>query len=230
MLFKRKNNEEYYFNYSIDKKVDFYFDFFFSKIDIHSIVNYEEIIKNEIVKEFKYYRFFNGRAIYEGSRNIKQLTSSLGHLTGAWHIDWAWIMHHILLDFINIGIFQNLPDYNESKKVYLYKYVPDKYYSSAKKVYLKDLCTQEPRLFEPNEILKNGIGLKDNSVRFKPFIGATLWNGFDNEYWDMTELKVISDDYVWDSNKKMFDLKPYERKFERKSKVIITIGDKKYKL
>lgn len=52
--------------------------------------------------------------------------------------------------------------------------MPDKYYRFAKALYLKDIKIQEPKLFEPCEILAYGSGLKDRISRLKPVIGATL--------------------------------------------------------
>lgn len=227
MLSENKNWENSFFNQSLEEKVDFYFNFFLSRIT--AIVDYEKEIKHEILKEFQAYLFCNGRA-NGGLRSIKQLASELGHLTGTWSFDWAWIIHHIILDFKNIGIFLSLTECHRTQKVYFYKYIPEKYYEFAKEIYLVNLSTQEPKLFEPKELFENGTGLIDNTKRFKPVVGATLWRGFDNDYWDLTELRTITDDYVWDADKKMFILKPYERKFERRSKIIITIGDKKFEV
>lgn len=227
MLSKKRNWKNSLFNQSLEEKVDFYFGFFLSRYII--IVNYEREIKHEILKEFQAYLFCDGRT-NEGLRSIKQLASELGHLTGAWNFDWAWIIHHIILDFKNIGIFQSLTERLRTQKVYFYKYVPEKYYEFAREIYLNNLSTQEPKLFEPKELFENGTGLIDNTKKFKPVVGATLWRGFNNEYWDLTELKTITDDHIWDVDKKMFILKPHERKFERRSKITITIGDKKFEV
>ena len=43
-------------------------------------------------------------------------------------------------------------------------------------------------------------------------------------------LNYLPDDYVWSDERQRFEMKPYKRKIERRSKVTITVGDKKFEV
>jgi hypothetical protein len=79
------------------------------------------------------------------------------------------------------------------------------------------------------KIIQNGNGLKSGIKNFVPLIGVTLWKGFNSNYWDLTELRIVPKGYIWDNIKKRFALpKEWERKVDRKSKIKITIGVKTF--
>lgn len=236
-MFFKKKKETSYFRYSLETKVDFYFDLFFSEIKLYNnnIVKFENGIKQLIYNELDSFEFNMGR--YQVNRNkhslgVNKMQSELGHLTNNWSIDWTWIIHHITLDYLNIGKALNLIDNCNEKKILVYKYVPDNYYDFAKKLYLKDLKTKEPKIFELKKIIENGHGLKPNIKSFVPLVGVTLWKGFDNEYWDLTELKTVRDGYYWDVTTQSFKLKEItERRVIRTSKIRIYVGGvKKYEV
>jgi hypothetical protein len=234
-MFFIKKKETSYFRYSLEKKVDFYFDVFFGQLkrNMESIEKHEKAIKYILFQELSSYNFQSGRYYAsEGTKGIRKLSSDLGHLISDWTIDWTWIIHHITLDYQNIGIALHLIDDRNLDKILVYKYVPDKYYDFAKELYLKDLITKEPKLFKLQEILRNGHGLKPNIKSFVPLVGVTLWKGFDNEYWDLTELKIVRDGYYWDVTTQSFKLKEItERKVIRTSKIRIYVGGvKKYEV
>jgi hypothetical protein len=135
-------------------------------------------------------------------------------------------------EYPNIGKALNLIDNCNEKNILVYKYVPAEYYDFAKKLYLKDLKTKEPKIFELKKILENGHGLKPKIKSFVPLVGVTLWNGLDTEYWDLTELRTIHDSYYWDTTAQRFKLKEItERKVIRTSKIRIYVGGvKKYEV
>lgn len=235
MIFHRKNKEIEYFNYSLDKKVDFYYDILIRNMNSKDskLLSFEDSIKTIIFNELDSFELVYGRFQIKKDKEslgIKRLHSDLGHLTGDWTIDWAWILHHIILDFQNVGIALNLLAESKTDSIKVYKYLPLKYYDFAERIYLKDGLTKEPKIFELKELMINGHGLKENQKEFNPIVGVTLWSGFSNEYWDLTELNKFDDDDYWDIEEKRFKAKPYERKIKRNSKVKITIGDKKYEI
>jgi hypothetical protein len=231
-MFFNKNKEIKYFRYSTEKKVEFYFNIFIGQFRKNSpcVRSFKSEIKQLLFDELDSFCFGNNYLYPNGKYGARKLQSELGHLTNNWSIDWSWIVHHIILDYRNIGVAQNLLKKGLDKKILVYKYVPDKYYDFAKRIYLKNIETKEPRIFELTQLMKNGHGLHPIIKEYKPLVGTTLWKGFNNDFWDLTELRTIKDEYIWNADKRMFVLKPYERKIERESKIIITIENKRYEV
>lgn len=216
--------------HSLDEMIDYYYSIFILSWEksFGTIKKNRKRIKELIHQELDAFHFANGLWQLKKDKislGVKKINSELGHLTGIWNIDWSWITHHILLDYRNQTIAFNNIKLNEIGEIKFYKYVPQNYYKVAESIYLKSIETKEPQLFDFHELHKNGTGLKENTTNIKPIIGATLWGGFDNDFWDMTELRILKGDYSWNKTTKEFELKPYFRKIERKSKIIIRIGD-----
>lgn len=215
---------------SLEGMIDSYYSFFIESWETtFAIVKKNRlIIKDIIYQELDSFHYAHGfLQIKKDKRNLgeKKISSELGHLTGIWNIDWLWIMHHILLDYKNQMIaFHNIK-LNESGEVKFYKHVPKDYYPLADSIYLKNVDTREPHLFDFKELYQNGSGFNKKTKNMKPIIGTHLWQGFNNNYWDLTELGIINKNYIWDSNLQSFELKPYSPRIERKSKVILRIGN-----
>src|ERR1035437_9170648 len=226
---------------SIREKVEFYYSFFFEKFTLSSVES--SLYKLRIIKiledELNY--FYLNRWYLKNnsnSKSISKLQSDLGHLTDRWGTDWAWIIHHIILDFLNIGI----ADYLFKKygtNVLVYKWLPHKYFILAEEVYLKDTKTREPKLFQLDKLLKDGTAINLKASKTKPNIGVTLWNDFDNEtydeIWDMTELRKYDEYMIWDKTKKHFVydeemLKREEKRLGIKGTIKVTIGDKTFEV
>jgi len=222
-------------NHSLDEIIECYYSIFIHHWEkaYRTIKRNRKKIKYLIYQELNAFHFSHG--LWQIKKNaecfgIKKLSSELGHLTGVWDIDWTWIIHHISLDYRNQMIAFNNIKLNEVGRIKFYKYIPINYYKITESIYLKSVETREPKLFDFRELYKNGSGLKEKPTDFEPVIGATLWGGFNNEFWDMTELRILKNDYTWNNNTKMFELKPYKRKFDRKSKIKIRIGNKEQEI
>lgn len=235
MTFFIKNNRDVdYFHFSLEKKVEFYFDTFFEQImkGNVSIKKFENEIKQHILKELDSFEFNKWWCQIGKDKHllgVKKMHSELGHLTNDWSIDWEWIIHHITLDYVNIGKALYMMDNSHKEKILVYKYLPDNYYDFAQRLYLKDLKTKQPKIFDLKKILQNGHGLKSGIKRFVPLVGVTLWKGFDNNYWDLTELRGCPEHYQWDYVTKSFKSEPnFNRKIQRNSKIKITVGDKTF--
>lgn len=210
---KSEKNETDYFYFPLKQKVDFYYDIFISDFAIanKSIIKNEVAIKYLILQELDSYEVvlsdFCQIKRDRISMGIKKLNSELGHLVG-WNIDWYWILHHIILDYRNIIIALHLKEKYKNEKVLVYKYVPTNNIAIAGNIYLKDCTSREPRCFELDELFTQGFGLKANTENIKPIIGVTLWKGFDNNYWDLTELKMFRQNYEWNCIEHRFIMKP----------------------
>jgi hypothetical protein len=74
-------------------------------------------------------------------------------------------------------------------------------------------------LFKLSDILVNGTNVDLKTKYWNPVAGSThpfcrcMWNKFDP-------------DTMWSEEKRRFIEKPFERTIQRKSKIIIKIGDK----
>jgi hypothetical protein len=217
-----------------------YYSLFFE--DIVFTTSESEKYKIKITKliedELNAYYFDFGHWFVKKDKTLKSLSqvqSELGHMTKRWSIDWAWKFHHIMLDFLNIGFAEYLTK-KYGSHVLVYKWVPDKYLKLAEEVYLKDPKTREPILFRLDKLINDGTVLNLKSSKAIPNIGVTLWNDFNNEIWDMTELRKYDESMIWDVEAKHFiyaydktELKKSEIELEKrgiKGKIKITIGNK----
>ena len=222
---------------NLNKKVEYYYDFFFEQFSLSPTETglYKTRIKDILVSELNSYYFdLNHWFVKDGktAKSISNLQSEFGHLTKNWTIDWAWIIHHIILDFLNIGIAGYLIE-KYGSNVLVYKWLPDPYFELAKKVYFKDQTTREPRIFRLTDLLKDSILLNLKTSTVRPNIGVTFWEGFNNEIWDMTELRKYEDYMKWDYSKKSFvydqeALIKEEKRLGIKGKIKIRIGDKEF--
>ena len=201
-----------FMNMNVKRKVEYYYAFFFENFALSSEESnlYKPRIINILKDKLDSY-YFDSVYWYvkkdKTSKSISQLQSELGHLTKRWGTDWAWIIHHIILDFLNISIADYLIK-KYGSNVIVYKWLPDKYFKLADEVYLKDTTTREPLLFRLDKLIKAGTTLNLSASNTRPNIGVTLWNGIDNEtyneIWDVTELRKYEKYRKWDKNEKKF--------------------------
>jgi len=221
-----------FFRLSIEDKIDIYYDYFFKDFlgkDIHLISSYESQIKIlmfEILDSLKFnsimHEMRSDNPLY---LDLRKLNSNLGNLTGIWGIDWAWIFHHIELDYSNVSLANALLDLN---KIRVYKSLPKKYYSKYNKLYLLNTDTREPLIFNVKELISNGHDLKSRKLRNIPAVGIQLFKGYSNEYWDMAKLTIVPSGMTWSKEAKQFRYLAPEKIIERKSKIKITIGDETF--
>ena len=224
---------------SVKDKVEFYYSLFFENIVFTTTESekYKIKITKLIEGELNAYYFDFGRWFVKKdktSKSLSQLQSELGHMTKRWSIDWVWIFHHIILDFLNIGFADYLIN-KYGSNVQVYKWVPDKNFKLAEEVYLKNPKTREPILFQLDKLIKDGTVLNLKSSKAIPNIGVTLWKDFNDEIWDMTELRKYDESMIWDIETKHFvynkeDLKRREAKLGMKGVIKITVGNKTYKI
>jgi hypothetical protein len=195
-----------YMQCSLEQTVEFYFDTFLGRFRSSNICinKFENKIKKLIYDELDSFEF-NKLVLCQTKKNrntlgVRKMHSELGNLTNNWTIDWEWIIHHITLDYINIKKAFFFMDNAHLDEIQVYKYLPENYYEFAQKLYLIDLATnKQPRTFDLIKVIQNGNGLKSEIKNFVPLIGVTLWKGFNNNFWDLTELKIIPKNYTWDN-------------------------------
>lgn len=215
--------------YSNDKLINLYFDIFFknSPLSDKKILDNSKAIKELMYKELSTYKITMSFCTVQN--DIRKIHSSFGHLTKEWDIDWAWVMHHIILDFCNLKLVQHFIEKLGAENVFVYKSLPVNYTKYAENIYLKDAINREPKVFQLIDLLKNPHGLKDLPFHNMPIIGANLWSGFSNKIWDLTELKFFNKNTYWDNTTKSFEYKYIstgDDKYNAKGTIKVTIGDK----
>lgn len=115
-------------------------------------------------------------------------------------------------------------DRNYGKEVNYYKKPYAGACSHCVRLYLTAGFGSMPRLFTLDELRANGTNIGIKAADYKPVIGNV-------HPYDRCTLEVVPEGYVWNEDKKDFVLpEKTERKVERKSKVSITFGDKKYEV
>lgn len=220
---------------------EFYFNLFFSNIlsELEK-AQFKTYITNIIKNQFDTYYFNSNRWFIKPGRVIKavtQLQSDLGHLTKIWSIDWAYIFHHIFLDYLNVGLAKHL------RAVYgpnalVFKWMPLKYIKIAEKVYLRSIRTREPKVFSLDRLIEEGTALTlDNDLK-KPRIGVTLWKNpkCEADWWDLTELNYKDKAEKWNKKRHRFEYEYDEIQLKRdlehlgvkEGLIKVTVGDKVY--
>lgn len=80
----------------------------------------------------------------------------------------------------------------------------------------------KPRIFKLSELIQNGDNIGRKSKDWKPVVGPV-------HPFCRCSTRYIPDNYVWDDKLQTFvPPKDYKSKVERKSKVTIIVGDKKF--
>lgn len=235
-----------YYTLKIDDLVDYYLNillFPLIKEDVKIIKNSTDEIRYIIVSDLQNHQFENGDISirdYSLYCDLRTMNSKLGHLTGCWAIDWAWIIHHIRLDYINVNKGLSLREKKDFKgnlifknddEIFIYK---DCYNHNiySKTLYLKNTITYEPQIFRLSQILSSDCQLSYNLKSFQPIVGATnygLING-DSLFWDDFNIVEYENDTIWNPNKRRFDYIESPSKIKRKSKVKIYINGKKFEV
>ena len=160
--------------------------------------------------------------------SVQQLSSNLGHNWNDLTVDWNWISHHILTDSFNIKRAKEIENY-QGKDALVYKQVFREDCPACQNVYLNKPSNgidSEPKLFKLSDLIKNGHNLKFNLNKFKPVIGATVFDynpDIENFNWDFSSLESVPEHSKWDEIKKSFTIKLTDREKEIRSKIKLTV-------
>lgn len=152
--------------------------------------------------------------------SVKSLVSRLGNKTGDWNRDWGrisdYIMHTAFDEGRAVGIER---EHGKDAEVYKDVYVGACKYCSE--IYTTEGVGTKPKIFKLVELVDNGTNIGRKASEYKPVIGSTHPNC-------RCTLHLVPLDYEWNPETKMWDImKKWERKVQRKSKVKLTINNKK---
>ena len=175
----------------------------------------EEAKVNEILKK----ELLDGT--YE-KRTVQKIASNISHQLNDWNRDWARIVETESQDIFNLGRAQYFMEEEASPLVYF-----DVYPGACRhciRLYLTNGIGSRPKVFKLSTLIANGSNYGVKSKDWLPTIHPV------HPFCRCT-LNHLPKSYVWDEDKGRFaPPKDYEPKVERKGKVKITIGDKKYEI
>jgi hypothetical protein len=154
-------------------------------------------------------------------KSIQSIISEWGNKTGNWQRDYGRIAETEMNSIFNLGRATQFKErHGEDSKAY--KTVYSGACRHCQRLYTTAGVGSKPRIFTLEQLILNGSNIGRKVADWKAVIDST-------HPFCRCMLKTIPPGTEWDEDKKMF-LYPekYERKIERKSKVIITVGDKKF--
>lgn len=172
---------------------------------------YEEAITDETAK---------GVAL---RRTNKEIISELGHRMDVWNHDWNRIVETEMNNIFQEGrAVEIAKKHGEDAIVYKDVYAGACRHCIEK--YLTNGYGSKPRTFKLKDLIANGTNI---GKKVKEWV-ATLWSLHPH---CRCTLNVVPKGYQWNEAKKTFEIpKDFERKVERKSKIYIHIGDKKFEI
>jgi len=153
--------------------------------------------------------------------SIQNIISNWGNKTGNWQRDYGRIAETEMNSIFQLGRSLQIEEkYGENQLVF-----KDVYPGACRhciRLYLTGGIGSEPRLFKLNELIANGTNIGRKVADWKPVLESV-------HPFCRCNLNYKPEGTLWDKEKKMFIYpEKYERKIERKSKVIIKVGDKKF--
>ena len=171
----------------------------------------EEDIRREIAGSF------------ENRTSIQTIISNWGHQTDNWQRDYGRIAETELNTIFQLGrALQIEQKYGLEQRVY--KTVYPQACRHCIKLYLTNGIGSQPKIFTLKQLLENGSNVGRRVDEWKAVIEST-------HPFCRCNLYTVPEGTVWDEEKKMFVYpEKYERKIERKSKVIITVGTKRFEV
>ena len=92
------------------------------------------------------------------------------------------------------------------------------------RLYLTQGMGSQPKIYTLKQFLENGSNIGRKVDDWKAVLEST-------HPWCRCNLQYVPEGTIWNEEKKMFVYpEKYERKIERKSKVIITVGTKRFEV
>ena len=171
-----------------------------------SRAEYEKVIGDEIE-----------RGVLE-RKGAKSIISEIGHKTEVWNHDWTRIVETELNNVWQEGRAQIIEE-RQGKEALVFKDVFPGGCKSCIKLYTTDGIGSKPRVFKLIELQANGDNIGKKQADWLPIIGSTHPHC-------RCSLRQVPEGYEWNEENGRFELKKYEGRVHRTSKIKITIGDK----
>lgn len=156
-------------------------------------------------------------------KSIQNIISNWGHKHENWQRDYGRIAETEMNSIFQLGRTMQLKEkYGEDSKVF--KNVFPGACRHCIRLYLTGGIGSKPKLFTIAELQANGSNIGRKVADWKPVVEST------HPFCRCT-VQYVPEGMEWSEEKKMFVYpEKYERKIERKSKIKITVGDKKFEV
>ena len=153
-------------------------------------------------------------------RAVKSISSRIAERMDDWNRDWGRIVETECQNVFSLGRAQYMMQNNPDPRVYF-----DVFPGACRhciRLYLTRGVGSQPRVFRLGELMANGTNVGLKSKDWKPVVGTV-------HPFCRCQIRSLPEGYVWNEEKHRFEApENYERKVERKGKVHITIGGRKY--
>lgn len=155
---------------------------------------------------------------------IKKIAANIAEQTQDWNRDWNRIVETECQDVFNLGRAQEFVERSGNPNPTVYFQVYGGACRHCIKLYLTHGIGSQPKLFKLMDLLANGSNYGVKSVDWKPTVHPV-------HPFCRCMLMFLPEGYVWNMEAGRFEPpKNYVPKVPRKSKVRITIGDRKYEV
>lgn len=155
--------------------------------------------------------------------SVKKITQKIADQSKSWDKDWARITETECQSIYNLGTAQTISNrYGSKTKVYF-----DVFPGACQhciRLFLTGGIGSRPKIFNIEDLIENGTNIGRKVREWKPTLYAI-------HPFCRCNLEHLPDNYVWDKESKSFIPDPnYKHKVERRSKVTVTIGTKKFEI
>lgn len=156
-------------------------------------------------------------------KSISSIISDIGHSLNEWKHDWGRIVETEMNNVYQLGIAKQIEE-KRGRDALVYKQVYPQACRHCIRLYLTKGLGSKPIVYKLSDLAKNGTNIGVKVADWKPIIGST-------HPYCRCHLYDILPGHEWNSELKRFELPAkWTRKVERRSKVIISVGDKKFEV
>lgn len=155
--------------------------------------------------------------------SIQNIISNWGNKTGDWQRDYGRIAETEMNNIFQLGRATQIEE-KQGRDQLVYKQVFDGACRFCIRDYLTAGIGSKPKLFKLDTLIANGDNIGKKVADWKPIVPS-------HHPWCRCNLHYVPKGSKWNEEKQMFEYpKEYKRVVERKSKVIIHVGDKRFEV
>jgi hypothetical protein len=181
------------------------------EVDFSNRKNYEKLINKEI-----------SEGVYK-RKSVTQIVSEIGHKTGDWERDLGRIVETEMNSIFQQGRADEFRRRDEGKDPRVYKQVYPGACRHCIQAYTTKGIGSKPRIFKLSLLEANGTNIGLKVADWKPVLGSM-------HPWCRCHLYQIQEGEEWDEENGEFEFVKDKEELRVKSKVKITVGNKKFEV
>ena len=157
-------------------------------------------------------------------KSVQNIVSNIGHSLEDWNRDWGRIVETEMQNIYQTGVAQQIMK-EQGADALVYKEVFSGACQHCIKFYTTAGIGSKPRIFKLIDLINNGDNIGKKVKDWKPVLNSV-------HPFCRCDLKEVPKGMVWNDETHSFEppKEPYKRQVERKSKVKIYVGDKKFEV